>query len=66
MNIATTTDYAAIKRAQALEYGIDQLRRAASAIGAASHGESREMRRIVLQAINERMISMLAELKAMT
>jgi hypothetical protein len=56
----------AIKRRQALDYGIDQLRRCISAASAASHGEPNAMRAAVLQSVHQRLSSMLVELRALT
>jgi len=66
VSIELQHDLDAIKRSQALTYGIDQLRRARSAIAAASHDEPRELRRAVLQSSADRLASMLRELTALT
>lgn len=55
-----------IRRTKALEHSIDMLRRAVSALGAASNGEPREMRKALIDSIHTRLSSAIAELRQLT
>jgi hypothetical protein len=62
----TAVDHDAITRTQALTHGIDQLRRAASAVLAAGSGEADGLRHAVLHDAHRRIESMVRELQALT
>lgn len=56
-------DHAAVRRRQALSYGIDQLRRAATAVLAARCGDTYSMRDTLLGDVHRRIESMTRELR---
>jgi hypothetical protein len=62
----TVFDPAAQRRTLALDDAISHCRRAASAAAAASHGEPDELRAAVLDAVQQRLASLLAQLQALT
>lgn len=57
-------DHAAVRRRRALDYGIDQLKRAANALQAA-RGSSDSMRDAVIEDAHRRLESMQRELRAL-
>jgi hypothetical protein len=60
-----TTDHAARQRTMALQDAVDMTRRASTAVAAAAVGEGDAMRLAVLEAVQQRLCSLLRKLKAL-
>ena len=65
IDAVATGDHEAKRRALALQDAVDMTRRASSAVAAAAHGEPDALRFAVLEATQQRLCSLLAQLKAL-
>jgi hypothetical protein len=66
MNTALLTDASIQQRHAALDDAISHCRRASSAVSAAAAGDCDELRFAVLEAVQQRLCSLLVQLKALS
>jgi hypothetical protein len=65
IDVIASADHEAERRALALQDAVDMTRRASSAVAAAAHGEPEALRFAVLEGIQQRLCSLLAQLRAL-